>query len=66
MIFYAIFWSTYVPFAVLTLSLFVERLAHRDNGNVARQAQPVPVSAKPSSRAPKGAGHPGDPPSYIR
>ena len=58
MIFYAIFWSTYVPFVVLALSLLVERLTHRAKNDVARQAQPVPVTAKPLNRAPKGVGAP--------
>jgi hypothetical protein len=54
-IFYAIFWSAYVPFAVLTLSLLVERLFHHATSDVARQAQPVRVSAKSSNRSPNDA-----------
>jgi hypothetical protein len=56
MIFYAIFWSTYVPFVVLTLSLLAERLTHHAESDRATEAKRVPVPAKLSSRAHKDAG----------
>jgi hypothetical protein len=56
MIFYAIFWSTYVPFVVLTLSLLAERLTHHAERDGATEAKRVPVSAKLLSRAHKDAG----------
>ena len=56
MVFYAIFWSTYVPFVLLTLSLLAERLTYHAESDGAIEAKRVPVSAKPSSRAHKDAG----------
>jgi hypothetical protein len=53
MIFYAIFWSTYVPFVLLTLSILAERLSHHPASNAPRQAKPVPVPSHPSRRAQK-------------
>jgi hypothetical protein len=60
MIFYAIFWSTYVPFVLLTLSILAARLTQNHvESDAAPQAQPVPVSAKASSRAHHDAGAAG-------
>ena len=56
MIFYAIFWSTYVPFVLLTLSLLAERLTHHAESDGATEAKRVPVSAKLSSRLHKDGG----------
>lgn len=53
MIFYAIFWTTYVPFVLLTLSIFAERLTRHAEGNATTRANPVRISAKPSNRAHK-------------
>lgn len=47
MIFYAIFWSTYVPFVLLTLSILAERLTDRHaESDAAPQAKPVSVPAR--------------------
>ena len=54
MVFYVIFWTTYLPFVLLTLSLLADRLTHHTD--VAAQTKPVPVPAKPSGRARKDAG----------
>ena len=35
MIFYAIFWTTYLPFVVLTLSLLADRLTHHTESDAA-------------------------------
>jgi hypothetical protein len=51
MIFYAIFWTTYVPFVLLTLSILAERLTHHAESDAATQAKPVSVSGKASTRA---------------
>jgi hypothetical protein len=59
MVFYAIFWTTYVPFVLLTLSILAERLTRPAESNAATQVKPVGVSAKPSDRAhkePRAAG----------
>ncbi len=56
MIFYAIFWTTYVPFVVLTLSLLADRLTHHTESDAGAQAKPVPVATKPSRRARKDGG----------
>jgi hypothetical protein len=56
MIFYAIFWTTYLPFVVLTLSLLADRLTHHTESDAATQTKPVPAPAKPSGRARKDAG----------
>jgi hypothetical protein len=53
MVFYAIFWSTYVPFVLLTLSILAERLSHHPESDAAPQAKPVPASAQPTRRAKK-------------
>ena len=53
MVFYAIFWSTYVPFVLLTLSILAERLGHRPDSYAAPRAKPLPVSAQPSRRPQK-------------
>jgi len=60
MIFYAIFWTTYLPFVVLTLSLLADRLTHHTESDAATQTKPVPAPAKPSGRARKDAGGPSD------
>jgi hypothetical protein len=56
MIFYAIFWTTYLPFVVLTLSLLADRLTHHTESDAATQTKPVPAPAKPSGRGRKDAG----------
>jgi hypothetical protein len=43
MIFYAIFWTTYLPFVVLTLSLLADRLTHHTESDAATQTKPVPA-----------------------
>ena len=43
MIFYAIFWTTYLPFVVLTLSLLADRLTHHTESDAATQTNPVPA-----------------------
>ena len=53
MIFYAIFWSTYVPFVLLTLFILAERLSHHPESDAAPQAKPAPVPAQPLRRAKK-------------
>ena len=53
MIFYAIFWSTYVPFVLLTLSILAERLSHLTESDAAPQAKLVPASAQRPRRARK-------------
>ena len=50
MVFYVIFWTTYLPFVLLTLSLLADRLTHHTETDAAVQTKPVPVPAKPSSR----------------
>jgi hypothetical protein len=51
MIFYAIFWTTYVPFVLLTLSILAERLTRHAESDAATQTKPVSVSGKASTRA---------------
>jgi len=51
MVFYVIFWTTYLPFVLLTLSLLADRLTHHTGTDAAAQTKPVPVPAKPSGRA---------------
>jgi hypothetical protein len=53
MIFYAIFWITYVPFVLLTLSILAERLSHLAESDAAPQARAVPASAQRSRHAQK-------------
>jgi hypothetical protein len=53
MVFYAIFWTTYVPFVLLTLSILGERLNRHAESDAATQAEPLRVSAKPPNRAHK-------------
>jgi hypothetical protein len=56
MVFYVIFWTTYLPFVLLTLSLLADRLTHHTETDAAVQTKPVPVPAKPSGRVCKDAG----------
>jgi hypothetical protein len=60
MIFYAIFWTTYLPFVVLTLSLLADRLTHHTESDAATQTKPVPAPAKPSGRARRTPARPSD------
>ena len=55
MIFYAIFWSAYVPFVVLTLSLLAERLTHHAESDGVTEGKRMPVPAQPSIRTDKDA-----------
>lgn len=55
MIFYGIFWTTYLPFVLLTLSLLADRLTHHTGTDAAAQTKPVLVPAKPSGHARKDA-----------
>jgi hypothetical protein len=45
MIFYAIFWTTYLPFVVLTLSLLADRLTHHTESDAATQTGSRPCEA---------------------
>jgi hypothetical protein len=59
MVFYTIFWTTYIPFVLLTFSILAERLTRHAESNAATQAKPVRVAAKPSNRVhkePRAAG----------
>jgi hypothetical protein len=48
MIFYAIFWTTYLPFVLVTLSILAERLTQPTDGDAATQAKPA--SSQPGVR----------------
>jgi hypothetical protein len=54
--FYAIFWATYVPFVLLSLSIVAERLTRHTEDDAPPRTKPVAVSAESSSRAHKDAG----------
>jgi hypothetical protein len=56
MVFYVIFWTTYLPFVLLTLSLIADHPTHNTETDAAVQTKPVPVPAKPSGGARKDAG----------
>jgi hypothetical protein len=53
--FYAIFWTTYVPFVLLSLSVLAERLTHHAEDDAPPRTKPVAVLAEPSNRAHKDA-----------
>ena len=42
MVFYAIFWTTYLPFVLLTLSLLADRLTHHTETDAARRRSRFP------------------------
>jgi hypothetical protein len=56
MMFYAIFWTTYLPFVLLSLSLLADRLTHHTESDAVAQTKPVPVHAEPSGRARREPG----------
>ena len=43
MIFYAIFWTTSLPFVLLSLSLLADRLTHHTESDAVAQTKSVPV-----------------------
>ena len=51
MIFYAIFWTTYLPFVVLTLSLLADRLTHHTESDAATQTRFPPPRSLRAARA---------------
>jgi hypothetical protein len=59
MVFYAIFWTTYMPFALLILSALAERLTQHTERDVAARVKPVPVAVKPSARSHENAAQGG-------
>ena len=50
MVFYAIFWSTYVPFVLLTLSLLAERLTYHAESDGAIAGASLSEALEPCSQ----------------
>jgi hypothetical protein len=60
MIFYAIFWTTYLPFVLLSLSLLADRLTHHTESDAVAQTKPIPVHAEPRAAHVKSRARPSD------